>query len=47
MLPRVPKDWCLSGCPSNRMRVGMGYGKKYANFSYQALCYILNMVDVI
>jgi chitinase len=47
MLPGAPKDWCLSGCPSNRVRIGLGYDKKCANFSYRALCCVPHMVDVI
>jgi chitinase len=47
MLPGAPKNWCLSGCPSNRVRIGMGYDKKCANYSYRALCCVPNMVDII
>jgi chitinase len=47
MLPGAPKNWCLSGCPNNRVRIAMGYDKKCANFSYRALCCVPHMVDVI
>jgi chitinase len=47
MLPGAPKNWCLSGCPSNRVRIGMGYNKDCANFSYRALCCVPHMVDIV
>ncbi|KAH4924798.1 hypothetical protein HBI70_096700 [Parastagonospora nodorum] len=47
MLPGAPTNWCLSGCPSNRVRIGMGYDKDCANFSYRALCCVPHMTDII
>jgi chitinase len=47
MLPGAPKDWCLSGCPDNRVRIAMGYDKKCANLSYRALCCVPHMTDTI
>lgn len=43
----APKDWCLSGCPKDRVRIGLGYDKKCANFSYRALCCVPHMTDII
>ncbi|KAF2820809.1 glycoside hydrolase [Ophiobolus disseminans] len=43
----APKDWCLSGCPSNRVRIGRGYDKKCANQSYRALCCVPHMTDSV
>jgi chitinase len=40
------KDWCLSGCPNNRVRIGMGYDKECANLSYRALCCVPHLSDV-
>ncbi|KAH5292828.1 hypothetical protein HBI11_188100 [Parastagonospora nodorum] len=47
MLPGAPANWCLSGCPNNRVRIGMGYDKDCANFSYRALCCVPHMTDII
>jgi chitinase len=43
----APKNWCLSGCPNNRVRIGMGSDKECANFSYRALCCVPNISDTI
>jgi hypothetical protein len=43
----APKNWCLSGCPSNRVRIGMGYDKNCANFSYRALCCVPHLTETI
>lgn len=43
----APKNWCLSGCPNNRVRVAMAYHKDCAQLSSKALCCVPNMVDVI
>jgi chitinase len=43
----APKNWCLSGCPSNRVRIGMGYDKNCANLSYRALCCVPHLTETI
>lgn len=39
-MTRAPKNWCISGCPTGKIRVGMGYYKKddSASGSAKAFC---------
>ncbi|KAI4621511.1 hypothetical protein J4E80_003881 [Alternaria sp. BMP 0032] len=43
----APDGWCLSGCPNNRVRVGLSYGGDCAEWSYKALCCVPNISETI